>query len=37
MTACGFAVTVLERDFTTLREWQGHSFNVVMVGQRPQN
>lgn len=36
MAACGFAVTVLERDFTTLREWDGRSFNVVMVGRKPR-
>lgn len=35
MVACGFAVTVLERDFNTLREWDGQSFNVVMVGCKP--
>lgn len=36
MAACGFAVTVLERDFSMLREWGGQSFNVVMVGQKPR-
>lgn len=35
MAACGFAVTVLERDFTMLREWDGQSFNVLMVGCKP--
>lgn len=35
MRALGFAVTVLERDFGGLREWDGESFNVVMVGVRP--
>lgn len=36
MAACGFVVTILERDFSTLREWAGQSFNVVMVGQKPR-
>ncbi len=35
MEAEGFGVTVLERDFATLRAWEGQSFNVVMVGQKP--
>lgn len=36
LQAQGFEVTVLERDFTTLREWAGETFNVMMVGVRPQ-
>jgi SAM-dependent methyltransferase len=36
MRALGFAVTVLERDFSGLREWDGASFNVMMVGTRPR-
>ncbi|MDF2446542.1 MAG: hypothetical protein K0S46_1778 [Moraxellaceae bacterium] len=35
MTALGFAVTVLERDFTRLAEWDGASFNVMVVGTKP--
>lgn len=35
MEAEGFGVTILERDFATLRAWEGQSFNVVMVGQKP--
>lgn len=36
MAALGFAVTVLERDFATLREWDGAAFNVMMVGAKPR-
>lgn len=32
MAEAGFEVTVLERDFGSLREWAGESFNVMMVG-----
>lgn len=35
MATSGFAVTLLEQDFTTLRESDGQRFNVVMVGQKP--
>lgn len=35
LAAAGFAVTVLERDFGSLREWDGASFNVMMVGVKP--
>ena len=34
METAGFEVTVLERDFSLLREWGGESYNVVMVGRR---
>lgn len=35
MDTLGFGVTVLERDFERLREWDGASFNVLMVGTKP--
>lgn len=34
MEVAGFEVTILERDFTALRQWDEQSFNVVMVGQK---
>ena len=35
MAEIGFEVTLLERDFQTIREWDGKSDNVVVVGQKP--
>lgn len=35
MAALGFEVTVLERDVERLAEWQGGSYNVMMVGAKP--
>ncbi|RZU47866.1 methyltransferase family protein [Fluviicoccus keumensis] len=35
MRESGFTTTLLERDFTRLREWDGRSFNVLVVGQKP--
>lgn len=35
MEDTGFEVTVLERDFSRLQEWDGHGFNVVVVGRKP--
>lgn len=35
MSATGFNVTILERDYTMLKEWDGNSYNVIMVGQKP--
>ena len=35
MCEAGFVITVLERDFARLREWQGDSFNVIMAGRKP--
>lgn len=37
LAATGFEVTVLERDFHALREWDGRSFNVMMVGVKPSS
>lgn len=37
MRELGFEVTVLERDVSRLREWDGRSFNVMMVGARPRS
>lgn len=34
MTEIGFEVTLLERDFQTIREWDGKSDNVIVVGQK---
>lgn len=34
MEMAGFEVTVLERDFSLLREWDGKGYNVVMVGRK---
>ncbi|HET8730662.1 MAG TPA: class I SAM-dependent methyltransferase [Moraxellaceae bacterium] len=36
LQAIGFEATVLERDFTTLREWSGKNYNVMMVGVKPE-
>ncbi len=36
MEDAGFQVTRLERDFGGLRAWDGHSFNLLMVGQKPR-
>ncbi len=35
MTAAGFKVTILERDYSLLKEWDNNSYNVIMVGQKP--
>ncbi len=35
LAAAGFEVLVLERDFDRLREWQGASHNVILVGSKP--
>lgn len=35
MCEAGFVITVLERDFARLREWEGDSFNVIMAGRKP--
>jgi hypothetical protein len=35
MSAAGFSVTILERDYSMLKEWDGNSYNVIMVGQKP--
>lgn len=34
MTEIGFQVTLLERDFQTIREWDGESANVIVIGLR---
>lgn len=34
MTDLGFQVTLLERDFQTIKEWEGKSSNVIVVGVR---
>jgi len=34
MTEIGFQVTLLERDFQTIREWGGESANVIVIGQK---
>lgn len=35
MSAAGFGITILERDYSMLREWDGNSYNVIMVGKKP--
>ena len=35
MIAAGFKVTILERDYSLLKEWDNTSYNVIMVGQKP--
>ncbi|MDO8330937.1 MAG: class I SAM-dependent methyltransferase [Fluviicoccus sp.] len=35
MRDAGFVITLLERDFARLREWEGDSFNVIMAGRKP--
>jgi hypothetical protein len=35
MRETGFVLTLLERDFTRLREWDGRSFNILAVGRKP--
>lgn len=35
MSAAGFSITILERDYTMLKEWDGKSYNVIMVGKKP--
>jgi hypothetical protein len=34
MIEIGFQVTIVERDFDTIREWAGESANVMVIGQR---
>lgn len=35
MSAAGFNITILERDYSMLKEWDEQSYNVIMVGKRP--
>ena len=35
MNAAGFSVTILERDYSMLKEWDNNSYNVIMVGKKP--
>lgn len=35
MNAAGFSITVLERDYSMLKEWGEQSYNVIMVGKKP--
>lgn len=32
---CGFEVTLLEHDFSCMQQWQGKSYNVLVVAQKP--
>jgi hypothetical protein len=34
MTEIGFEVILLDRDFQTIREWDGKGDNVIVLGQR---
>ncbi|MDI1302604.1 MAG: class I SAM-dependent methyltransferase [bacterium] len=35
MREAGFSITILERDFARLKEWDGKSHNVIMAGMKP--
>ena len=36
MTEAGFELTILARDFARLQAWDGKSYNVIMVGKKPE-
>lgn len=36
MVEIGFEVTVLEHDFSAMREWGGETFNAILVGYKPE-
>ena len=35
MNEAGFSVTILEHDYSMLKEWDGNSYNVIMVAKKP--
>lgn len=35
MRETGFTLTLLERDFGRMREWDGRSYNLLVVGRKP--